>query len=103
MVQKSKKLPPSAEAATQVTPKRRGRPRAYQPEVALGKALDLFRKGGFAGASLDDLSAATGMKRPGPFGAVRPTRESYLTGLQRHPAQAPPAVRDRFRDQQASP
>ena len=44
-----------------VAPKRRGRPRAYQPDVALGKALDLFRRDGFAATSLDDLSAATGM------------------------------------------
>ena len=36
--------------------KRRGRPRAYEPDVALGKALDLFRKDGFAATSLDDLS-----------------------------------------------
>ena len=36
--------------------KRRGRPRAYQPDVALGKALDLFRKRGFAATSLDDLA-----------------------------------------------
>ena len=47
MVQKSKKLPPAAKAAAAAAPaepKRRGRPRAYQPEVALAKALDLFRK-----------------------------------------------------------
>ena len=50
MVQKSK--PPIAASP----PKRRGRPRAYEPEVALGKALDLFRKQGFAATSLDDLS-----------------------------------------------
>ena len=36
-------------------PKRRGRPRAYQPEVALARALDVFWKEGFAGTSLDDL------------------------------------------------
>lgn len=49
--------------------KRRGRPRAYEPDVALAKALDLFRKDGFAGTSLDDLSAATGMNRPSLYGA----------------------------------
>ena len=27
-------------------PRRRGRPRAYEPDVALAKALDLFRKAG---------------------------------------------------------
>ena len=56
MVQKSK--PPTAanELKRRGEPKRRGRPRAYEPEIALGKALDLFRKQGFAATSLDDLS-----------------------------------------------
>ena len=53
MVQKSKK--PHSPAPQ---PKRRGRPRAYQPDIALGRALDLFRKGGFAATSLDDLEQA---------------------------------------------
>ena len=42
MVQKKKKLPAAAKAvaaADPAAPKRRGRPRAYQPEVALAKAL----------------------------------------------------------------
>ena len=43
MVQKSKK-PPVVKIDSPVPPKRRGRPRSYEPDVALGKALDLFRK-----------------------------------------------------------
>src|SRR5206468_2344103 len=76
MVQKSKK-PPVAKIDDPVPPKRRGRPRAYQPEVALGKALDLFRRDGFAATSLDDLSAATGMNRPSLYGAFGDKRELY--------------------------
>lgn len=49
--------------------KRRGRPRAYDPEVALAKATETFWVQGYAGASLDDLSAATGMNRPSLYGA----------------------------------
>jgi TetR/AcrR family transcriptional regulator, copper-responsive repressor len=59
-------------------PKRRGRPRAYQPEVALARALDVFWKEGFAGTSLDDLSAATGMNRPSLYGAFGDKRELYI-------------------------
>ena len=77
MVQKSKK-PPAAKLDDPCRPKRRGRPRAYQPEVALGKALDLFRKDGFAATSLDDLSAATGMNRPSLYGAFGDKRELYI-------------------------
>ena len=68
MVQKKKNAELSVPAAA-IEPKRRGRPRAYEPEIALGRALDLFRKDGFAATSLDDLSAATGMNRPSLYGA----------------------------------
>src|SRR5215212_3734823 len=76
MVQKSKK-PPVTRIDAAVSPKRRGRPRAYEPDMALGKALDLFRKDGFAATSLDDLSAATGMNRPSLYGAFGDKRELY--------------------------
>jgi AcrR family transcriptional regulator len=60
------------------TPKRRGRPRAYEPEIALSRALDVFWKEGFAATSLDDLSAATGMNRPSLYGAFGDKRELYI-------------------------
>src|ERR1700754_2262606 len=65
-------------------PKRRGRPRAYEPEVALARALDLFREGGFAGTSLDDLSAATGLNRPSLYGAFGDKRALYLRAYQHY-------------------
>ncbi len=100
MVQKSKKLPLRSRSGVPVAPKRRGRPRAYQPEVALGKALDLFRKGGFAATSLDDLSAATGMNRPSLYSAFGDKRELYIKAYQRYRADAAAAMIDIFRDQQ---
>ena len=80
-------------------PKRRGRPRAYQPEIALGKALDLFRKDGFAATSLDDLSAATGMNRPSLYGAFGDKRELFIKSYQRYRADARAAMIDIFRDE----
>src|ERR1700732_5243989 len=77
-------------------PKRRGRPRAYQPEIALGKALDLFRKDGFAATSLDDLSAATGMNRPSLYGAFGDKRELYIKSYARYRADARAAMLDIF-------
>src|SRR4030088_2683405 len=88
MVQKRQKAPPPAKLAEPVAPKRRGRPRAYQPEVALGKALDLFRSEGFAATSLDDLSAATGMNRPSLYGAFGDKRELYIKSYPRYLAGA---------------
>jgi len=94
MVQKSKKPPPSINAPAV---KRRGRPRAYQPDVALGKALDLFRDGGFAATSLDDLSAATGMNRPSLYGAFGDKRELYIKSYRRYRDDARAAMGDIFR------
>jgi TetR/AcrR family transcriptional regulator, copper-responsive repressor len=98
MVQKSKK-PPVAKIDDPVAPKRRGRPRAYQPDVALGKALDLFRKDGFAATSLDDLSAATGMNRPSLYGAFGDKRELFIKSYRRYREDARAAMGDVFRDE----
>jgi AcrR family transcriptional regulator len=95
MVQKSKG-PPLADPAPQ---KRRGRPRAYEPDVALGKALDLFRTQGFAATSLDDLSEATGMNRPSLYGAFGDKRELYIKSYQRYRDEARAAMGDIFRQE----
>jgi TetR/AcrR family transcriptional regulator, copper-responsive repressor len=96
MVQKSRK-PPVAKIDDPVLPKRRGRPRAYQPDVALGRALDLFRRDGFAATSLDDLSAATGMNRPSLYGAFGDKRELYIKSYRRYREDARAAMVDIFR------
>ena len=98
MVQKNKRPPPRA-VPEPAAPKRRGRPRAYQPEIALGKALDLFRKDGFAATSLDDLSVATGMNRPSLYGAFGDKRELYLKSHARYRADARAAMIDIFREE----
>src|SRR5690242_20314011 len=80
---RARPLPAAAiPAVAKAEPKRRGRPRAYQPEVALARALDVFWKEGFAGTSLDDLSAATGMNRPSLYGAFGDKRELYIKSYQ---------------------
>lgn len=99
MVQKKKKPPSAVKIDGPVAPKRRGRPRAYQPDVALGKALDLFRRDGFAATSLDDLSAATGMNRPSLYGAFGDKRELYIKSYQRYRDDARAAMIDIFRDE----
>src|SRR5271155_4139384 len=97
MVQKTKKTTAAKLAAASAAPKRRGRPRAYEPEVALGKALELFRRDGFAATSLDDLSAATGLNRPSLYGAFGDKRELYIKSYTRYRADARAAMIDIFR------
>jgi AcrR family transcriptional regulator len=99
MVQKNRRPSRPAKIDAPVAPKRRGRPRAYQPDIALGKALDLFRKAGFAATSLDDLSAATGMNRPSLYGAFGDKRELYIKAYQRYRADAAAAMIDIFKAQ----
>ena len=65
-------------------PKRRGRPRAYDPAQALARAADTFWKAGYAGTSLDDLSDATGMNRPSLYAAFGDKRDLYLKTLEHY-------------------
>jgi AcrR family transcriptional regulator len=77
--------------------KRRGRPRAYDPEVALAKATDIFWAQGFAGASLDDLSAATGMNRPSLYGAFGDKQALFKSALDRYMDSSRAAMTEAFR------
>lgn len=65
----------------QKSEKRRGRPPAYVPEVALARATKAFWESGFAATSLDDLAAATGMNRPSLYGAFGDKHALYLKAL----------------------
>ena len=77
--------------------KRRGRPRAYDPEVALAKATETFWDQGYAGASLDDLSAATGMNRPSLYGAFGDKQALFKTALDGYMDQTRTAMVQAFR------
>lgn len=87
MVQKSM-APEKAEPA-----KKRGRPPAYDPELALDRALDVFWTAGYAATSLDDLVAATGMNRPSLYAAFGDKRRIYLKALGRYGALTGAAIR----------
>ncbi|WP_374658471.1 TetR/AcrR family transcriptional regulator [Phenylobacterium sp.] len=63
------------------TPKR-GRPRSFDPEAALGRVRDTFWKNGYSATSLDDLCAATGLNRPSLYGAFGDKRALYLAALE---------------------
>src|SRR5690349_12514878 len=66
-----------------MTSKVRGRPRSFDPDEALVRAIERFRTHGFAGTSLDDLSAATGIARPSLAAAFGDKRAMYLAAIDR--------------------
>ncbi|MES2072776.1 MAG: TetR/AcrR family transcriptional regulator [Pseudomonadota bacterium] len=74
----------------------RGRPRAYEPEQALASARDSFWHGGYAGTSMDELSAATGMNRPSLYGAFGDKHAIYLETLGRYVADGRQAMEQVF-------
>lgn len=91
MVQKSngkhRGSPSGIPAAEPEAPAKRGRPRAFAAEVALARAMDTFRDSGFAGTSLDDLSAAMGINRPSLYGAFGDKRELFGKAYERYRAE----------------
>jgi AcrR family transcriptional regulator len=58
-----------------------GRPRAFKPEVALEKALQVFWRRGYAGASLSELTAAMGITRPSLYAAFGNKEELFHKAL----------------------
>ncbi len=59
----------------------RGRPRAFDESEARRKILETFWERGLTAVSLDDLSEATGMKRPSLYGAIGNKESMYLGAL----------------------
>jgi AcrR family transcriptional regulator len=67
--------------ARSAEPRRRGRPRAYDPETALRQATEAFWRTGYSGTSLDEIAAATGMNRPSLRAAFGDKHALYLKAL----------------------
>jgi AcrR family transcriptional regulator len=63
----------------------------------LAKATDIFWAQGFAGASLDDLSAATGMNRPSLYGAFGDKQALFKSALDRYMDSSRAAMTEAFR------
>jgi TetR/AcrR family transcriptional regulator, copper-responsive repressor len=93
MVQKRPEPPKPTDA-----PKRRGRPRAYDPQIAIARAAEVFWKAGYAGTSLDDLVAATGMNRPSLYAAFGDKRDLYLKTLDYYREEGRALARDALAD-----
>ena len=64
----------------------RGRPRGFITSEVLERVRDVFIAKGFAGASLDELSAAAGLNRPSLYAAFGDKEQLYISAL-RHTGQ----------------
>ncbi|MEI9903277.1 MAG: TetR/AcrR family transcriptional regulator [Asticcacaulis sp.] len=67
-----------------VTARRRGRPRAFDPDVVLEQVLEMFWMRGFAATSLDDIAAETGVSRPSLASTFGDKEALYLKAMQRY-------------------
>ncbi|MGA9657806.1 MAG: TetR/AcrR family transcriptional regulator [Asticcacaulis sp.] len=71
-------------AACESAARKRGRPRAFDPEVVLETVLEVFWMRGFAATSLDDLAAATGVSRPSLAATFGDKEALYLKAMARY-------------------
>jgi len=62
----------------------RGRPRSFDPETALERATEVFWCHGFQGASMAELTAATGLSKPSLYAAFGDKESLYLQCLKRY-------------------
>ncbi|MEA3029146.1 MAG: hypothetical protein QOG13_471 [Sphingomonadales bacterium] len=65
----------------------RGRPRSFNTDDVLARVRDTFWRYGYAGTSMDQLSAATGLHKPSLYGAFGDKKRLYLAALDNYLAQ----------------
>ena len=66
-----------------------GRHKEFDPDEALAAALDVFRRQGFEGTSLTDLTTAMGITRPSLYAAFGNKEELFRKALERYRAECP--------------
>lgn len=72
---------------------KRGRPPAYDRDIALTSALNLFWERGYAATSLDDLSRAMDMNRPSIYAAFGDKQALYRQALDHYRARVRVAMK----------
>jgi AcrR family transcriptional regulator len=72
------------ETASIETPKSRGRPRAFDLDVALDKAMHLFAEQGYEGTSLGQLTEAIGVPAPSLYAAFGNKDELFKASIEHY-------------------
>ena len=80
------------------TKPQRGRPRAYDRDMALSRAMDKFWEAGYAATSLDDLSSAMSMNRPSIYAAFGDKEALYRQALDHYRASSRSAIGEALSD-----
>lgn len=70
----------------------KGRPREFDADKALDKALHVFWERGYEGASLTDLTEAMGISRPSLYAAFGNKEELFRRAFDRYAEKGPGAV-----------
>ncbi|MFT3731993.1 MAG: TetR/AcrR family transcriptional regulator [Hyphomicrobium sp.] len=70
----------------------KGRPREFDADEALDKALRVFWQHGYEGASLSDLTDAMGISRPSLYAAFGNKEELFRRALDRYAEKGPGAL-----------
>jgi AcrR family transcriptional regulator len=70
----------------------KGRPREFDTDVALDKALHVFWRQGYEGASLTDLTEAMGISRPSLYAAFGNKEDLFRRALDRYSESGPGAT-----------
>ena len=66
--------------------KTRGRPRVFDMDEALDKALEIFWKRGYEGASITELTETLGINKPSLYAAFGNKEELFKKALSRYVA-----------------
>ncbi len=61
-----------------------GRPKEFDPDVALSAAMERFWEGGFEATSLSDITASTGVQKASLYATYGDKRQLFLTALSRY-------------------
>ena len=83
----------------QKIPAARGRPRKFDTDEVLARVRDTFWRYGYAGTSMDQLAAATGLHKPSLYGAFGDKKQLFLAALDNYLAE----VRAEFAEAYALP
>jgi AcrR family transcriptional regulator len=64
----------------------RGRPRLFDPDTALDRAIEVFWRQGYEGTTMADLTTAMGMNKPSIYATFGSKEELFRKAIQRYAA-----------------